>query len=69
MIRASVSKKTSREECKRLRGKIARAVASKISLAARCDCYSGEIKGNLPKELEKKVTYIRKHAKKSSMKI
>ena len=49
---------------RKLRGKIARAVASKISLAARCDCYSGEIKGNLPKELEKKVTYIRKHTKK-----
>lgn len=49
---------------RKLRGKIARAVASKISLAARCDCYSGEIKGYLPNELEKKVTYIRKHAKK-----
>ncbi|MDD5614663.1 MAG: rRNA biogenesis protein [Candidatus Methanoperedens sp.] len=48
---------------RKLRGKIARAVASKISLAARCDCYSGEIKGNLLNELEKKVTYIRKHAK------
>lgn len=47
---------------RKLRGKIARAVASKISLAARCDCYSGEIKGNLPKELEKKVKYIRKNA-------
>jgi nucleolar protein 56 len=49
---------------RKLRGKIARAVASKISLAARYDCYSGEIKGNLPYELEKKVAYIRKHAKK-----
>jgi len=45
---------------RKLRGKIARAVASKISLAARYDCYSGEIKGNLPYELEKKVAYIRK---------
>ncbi len=48
---------------RKLRGKIARAVASKISLAARCDCYSGEINGNLQYELEKRVTYIRKHAK------
>ena len=49
---------------RKLRGKIARAVASKISLAARYDCYSGEIKGNLPNELEKKVAYIRRQAKK-----
>ena len=49
---------------RKLRGKIARAVASKISLAARYDCYSGEVAGNLLKDLEKKVTYIRKHAKK-----
>jgi nucleolar protein 56 len=49
---------------RKLRGKIARAVASKISLAARYDCYSGEIKENLLNELEKKVAYIRKHAKK-----
>src|SRR4030067_2960155 len=46
---------------RKLRGKIARAVASKISLAARYDCYSGEVAGNLLKDLEKKVTYIRKH--------
>jgi nucleolar protein 56 len=42
------------------RGKIARAVASKISLAARYDYYSGELKGNLREELEKKVFDIRK---------
>jgi len=54
---------------RKLRGKIARAVASKISLAARYDCYSGETKGNLPNELEKKVAYIRKQAKKLSMKM
>jgi nucleolar protein 56 len=46
---------------RKLRGKIARAVASKISLAVRYDCYSGEINGKLPYELEKKVAYIRKH--------
>jgi nucleolar protein 56 len=49
---------------RKLRGKIARAVASKISLASRYDCFSGEVAGNLLKDLEKKVTYIRKHAKK-----
>jgi nucleolar protein 56 len=42
------------------RGKIARAVASKISLAARYDYYAGELKGNLHEELEKKVLDIRK---------
>jgi nucleolar protein 56 len=49
---------------KRLRGKIARAVAAKISLAARYDLYSGKINESLPSELEKKVTNIRKQAKK-----
>ena len=49
---------------KRLRGKIARAVAAKISLAARYDMYSGKIYENLPVELEKKVVNIRKQAKK-----
>jgi len=49
---------------KRLRGKIARAVAAKISLAARYDMYSGKIYENLPVELEKKVANIRKQAKK-----
>lgn len=50
---------------KRLRGKIARALASKISLAARCDLYSGELKENLARELESKVLEIkRRHSKK-----
>jgi len=49
---------------KRLRGKIARAVAAKISLAARCDLYSGKINESLPSELEKKVEKIKKQAKK-----
>ncbi len=49
---------------RKLRGKIARAVASKISLAARYDCYSGKISESLPSELERKVTSIRKQAKK-----
>jgi nucleolar protein 56 len=49
---------------KRLRGKIARAVAAKISLAARYDMYSGKINESLPYELEKKVARIRKQAKK-----
>jgi len=51
---------------KRLRGKIARAVAAKISFAARYDMYSGKIYNNLPFELEKKVVNIRKQAKKLS---
>ncbi len=45
---------------KRLRGKIARAVASKISLAARYDYYSGELKENLLEELKMKVEDIKK---------
>lgn len=49
---------------KRLRGKIARALAAKISLAARYDLYSGNINESLPSELEKKVAKIRKQAKK-----
>lgn len=49
---------------KRLRGKIARAVASKISMAARYDMYSGKIYENLPVDLEKKVANIRKKSKK-----
>ncbi len=51
---------------KRLRGKIARAVAAKISLAARYDMYSGKINESLPSELEKKVANIRKQGKKLS---
>lgn len=45
---------------KKLRGKIARAVASKISLAARCDYYSGELKESLMEELKTKVEDIKK---------
>ncbi|MCX9013004.1 MAG: rRNA biogenesis protein [Candidatus Methanoperedens sp.] len=52
---------------KRLRGKIARAVASKISLAARCDFYSGELKENLAREMEAKVSDIKKqHSRKKA---
>ncbi|MDO9099004.1 MAG: rRNA biogenesis protein [Candidatus Methanoperedens sp.] len=46
------------------RGKIARALASKISLAARYDCYSGELKESLVEELKTKVESIRKHSPK-----
>lgn len=46
------------------RGKIARALASKISLAARYDCYSGELKEGLIEELKTKVETIRKHSPK-----
>ncbi len=46
---------------KKLRGKIARAVASKISLAARYDYYSGELKESLMEELRTKVEDIKKH--------
>lgn len=45
---------------KKLRGKIARALASKISIAARYDCYSGELNESLHSELERKVRDIRK---------
>ncbi len=44
---------------KTLRGKIARAVASKISLAARYDYHSGELKENLSEELQTKVLDIK----------
>ncbi len=50
---------------KNFRGKIARALASKISLAARCDCYSGELKESLVHELEMKVKAIKKRHSKS----
>jgi len=43
------------------RGKIARVLASKISLAARYDFYSGELKEDLSRELKSKVEAIRKH--------
>ncbi len=49
------------------RGKIARALASKISLAARCDFYSGKLNDTLLEELKTKVETIKKqyHEKKS----
>jgi nucleolar protein 56 len=45
---------------KKLRGKIARAVSSKISLAARYDHFSKELKQDLQSELERKVLDIKK---------
>ncbi len=42
------------------RGKIARALAAKISLASRYDCYSEGLRENLHEELERKVFDIRK---------
>ncbi|MCX9025832.1 MAG: rRNA biogenesis protein [Candidatus Methanoperedens sp.] len=47
------------------RGRIARALASKISLAARCDFYSGKLNDTLPEVLKKKVEAIKKQQKKS----
>lgn len=41
------------------RGKIARAFASKISLAARIDYYSGEINNKVSKNLEEKIQNIK----------
>lgn len=42
-----------------VRGKVARAVASKLSLAARIDFYSGEKNPSLTEKLEAKVLQIR----------
>ena len=42
-----------------VRGKVARAVASKLSLAARIDFYSGEKDPSLTEKLEAKVLQIR----------
>ena len=42
------------------RGKIARVLAAKISLASRYDLYSGEVKEDLQRELRLKVDAIRK---------
>ncbi len=42
------------------RGKIARALSSKLSLAARYDYYSGELNESLPSELTAKVEDIKK---------
>jgi nucleolar protein 56 len=50
------------------RGKIARVLASKISLAARYDLYSGEIKEDLLRELMMKVDIIRKQPAKPEKK-
>ena len=46
---------------KRLRGKIARAIAGKIAIAARIDAYGGEFQGeSLKKELDKRINEILK---------
>ncbi len=45
---------------KKLRGKIARALALKISLAAKYDYYSGELKEDLREELNNRVEEIKK---------
>ena len=50
------------------RGKIARVLASKISLAARYDLYSGELKEDLSRELMMKVDIIRKQPAKQEKK-
>jgi nucleolar protein 56 len=50
------------------RGKVARALASKISLAARCDYYSGELNEDLLPELKAKVEYIKKRYSKARRK-
>ncbi len=42
------------------RGKLARAFAAKISLAARMDCYSGELDPSIKENLDKKLEMIRK---------
>lgn len=47
---------------RQLRGKLARLLASKITLAARYDFYSGELKEELTKELELKVQEIKKRS-------
>lgn len=43
---------------RKLRGKISKVLASKISLAVRYDCYRGELKEGLLDELEAKVLNI-----------
>lgn len=50
------------------RGKIARVLAAKISLAARYDLYSGELKEELSRELMIKVDVIRKQPAKTGKK-
>lgn len=44
------------------RGKIARVLAAKISLASRYDFYSGEVKEDLSRELKSKVDAVRKRS-------
>lgn len=51
------------------RGKIARVLASKISLASRYDLYSGELKEDLSRELMMKVDIIRRQTAKPEKKI
>lgn len=48
----------------RQRGKIARIIASKISIAAKIDLYSGELKEDLADEMKKKVDAVRKRTSK-----
>lgn len=43
----------------RIRGKIARAIASKLAIAARRDFYSGELLGGLEIELDERINEIR----------
>jgi nucleolar protein 56 len=50
------------------RGKIARVLSSKISLAARYDLYAGELKEDLSRELMMKVDVIRKQSAKPEKK-
>lgn len=47
---------------KRLRGRIARALASKLAIAARIDLYSGTIDPELAEALNKRVSQIRDRA-------
>ncbi len=50
----------------RIRGKISRALAAKISLAARTDAFSGEFHPSIKDELEKKVASIESRQKKEA---
>lgn len=52
----------------RQRGKIARIIASKISLASKLDLYSGELKEDLAHELRSKVDAVRKRSLKKKQK-
>ncbi|MCJ7444286.1 MAG: ATP-binding protein [Methanotrichaceae archaeon] len=46
---------------KRLRGKIARAIACKLTIAARLDFYGGGLHPELMESLEKRITEIRRN--------